>query len=329
MSNGKNKWENPICNNCKSKKYSILWKNVRNWEFPEKFRIVKCFSCGLVFLSPRPRRLFISNYYAKESYWGTDLGDTNSHLPIDWKKQREEGYRNIYKKIFQEKSHGSILDIGAGTGVFLSKFKEKDWQVSGIEYSKDAATYSKRVFGLDIKSGDFLDYSIKRNTYDVIVLNNSLEHLYSPKETLEKAHFVLKNDGLLVITVPNFNSIGAYLFGKHWFPLQPPIHLFHFTYQSLSSMLRGVGFRVISSDHSFWIHNYYSLFQSFRFLFSPKYKKGSDKRRDVDSSNKNLREKTITKEVGKIVFSILSYCIAVFEPFIKKGEVMIIYARKN
>lgn len=321
-------WEKPDCNNCGSKKYKILWRDVGNWEFPEKFRIVKCAFCGLSFLNPRPKKQFINNYYSRKSYWGIDLGNIISHPSRNWRQQRESDYGNLYNRIFKEKTQGSVLDIGAGTGVFLSKFKEKGWDISGVEYSQDATNYAERVFGLNIKRGGFLDYSFKRDIYDVVVLNNVLEHLYFPKETLRKTHLILKKNGLLVVTVPNLNSIGSDLFGKHWYPLQPPIHLYHFTYQSLSSMLSSVGFRIVSSDHSFWVHNYYSLFQSFRFLVSPKYKDNHNKK-FVLGGKMSPNSESIIKEAGKIFFSLISRGIAFIEPFINKGEVITIYAKRD
>jgi hypothetical protein len=53
---------------------------------------------------------------------------------------------------------------------------------------------------------------------------------------------LLKDDGLLVIHVPNVRSLEFKLFGRWWFPLDPPRHFYHFDRVSLTAALVRAGF---------------------------------------------------------------------------------------
>jgi len=318
------KWETTACNSCGSKKYSILWKSVANWEFPDKFRVVKCKICSLVFLNPRPRKNQIGLYYKKESYWGQDISISQeiNFLKID----REIAYGPLYKLILKKKKKGSIFDVGAGTGLFLTKFVDLGWKVNGIELSKDTVIFAKKAYKINLKTRDFLDFKLPKEQYDVVTLNNSLEHLYKPLETLRTVNKILKDDGFVVITVPNLESIGSFIFRSHWYPLQPPIHLYHFTLRTLTDILNRAGFAVQSVNHSYWEHNYYSIFQSIRFLFpSNKIRMIS---RSINAPHSNKMSFSFIKELGKVLGKLFAFLTALLAPFLRKGEVIIVYAKK-
>ena len=73
-------------------------------------------------------------------------------------------------------------------------------------------------------------------------MSHSLEHFPSPVEALRRIHRVLKEDGLLVVHVPNVHSLEFKLFGRWWFQLDPPRHFYHFDRASLTAALAKAGF---------------------------------------------------------------------------------------
>ena len=320
------KWEYPACNLCGSGTNEVVWDKVTSWMNRGVFRIVSCSECGLTYLSPRPAASLIKKYYQPESYWGRNIlkfaGSESS-------QSREGAYEFLYKDIFEMRKNGSILDIGAGTGLFLKRFKEKDWKIEGVELSKEACKFAKKMFGIDLKSGDFLDQNFAKRSFNLVTLNSSLEHLYRPKETLAKIWDVLTKRGLLVITVPNIDSFGARIFGKEWYALQPPTHLYHFTPKTLSSMLFSTGFKVKSIKHSYWQHNYHIIFESARMLFSPKFKKSSDGGL-VDKGTLTRKSKqSLLLVSAKIAVRAAAFLTALLEPIFSKGEVISVYAEKT
>lgn len=310
------KWEDATCDICASKRFRVFLHNLTTWEHEGVFGLVKCTFCGLVYLYPRPTKNKIGKYYPKESYWGDNK-----------LKVRETQFRFLYEIILREKKRGTILDIGAGTGVFLTKFQEIGWEVYGVELAQEAVSAAKKEYGLTFKSGDFLDFQFSKNYFDVVTLNNVLEHLYKPRKTLVGIHSILKDDGILLITVPNIESLGFKLFGGNWYPLQPPRHLYHFSPKTLADILDRLGFAVVSVNHDYHVHNEYSLFESFRFLFSPRFKK----RRGgglVHRAAEKQKFSAVT-QAGKIAGRIFAFTIARIGSLLGHGDVITVYAKKK
>lgn len=319
----KNEWEKQTCNLCNNEKFEMIYDDATTWMNDGKYKVVRCTKCSLVYLSPRPKQEFIHKFYEPDSYWSIDLAESNTS---DELKRRDKAYNFLYKDIFNMKEKGSILDVGAGTGLFLTKFKEKKWNVSGVELSKHACNFARKAYGIDLIQGDLLNIKLPRKKYDFITLNGCLEHLHEPKETLKKISKLLKNNGFVVISVPNFESIGSRIFRDKWFALQPPTHLYHFTPQTVSRMLKNSAFKDISIKHSYWEHNYYIIFESIRLNFSPKFKRSKEY-----FKNKKIAKKSrfsFKLELGKILAKGVSFTTAALEPILRKGEAITVYAKK-
>lgn len=316
-------WEDPICNLCYSVDREILWKDMVYWEYPGVFQIVKCNKCKLVYLSPRPKIEEINKYYVQENYFGRNIENTGEkHNDLE---EREKTYGIIYQIILNSKKKGKILDIGAGTGFFLSKFKDFGWQIGGTELNREAIKYANNRYGVSLRAGDFLTFCYKEKSFDVITLNGALEHLYDPTRALTKIHKLLKVGGMILFTVPNVESIGNRIFGRNWFPWQPPRHLYHFSSKTVKEMLIKAGFKDIKIEHNYWLQNYYILFQSLRYSLSPKFKTN----KSGGLMNEKYRSKFSLKiELGKIVGTIFALLISSIEPWFKKGEIIIVYAKK-
>jgi len=320
----KSAWKNPVCNFCQSKEYRVLYPALTYWEYEGTFRIVQCNNCSLVFLSPRPPLREIARYYEVDNYFGRDI--QNIALKINDSRERNNTFGPVYSLIQSKINKGTILDIGAGTGLFLSHFKSKGWKVDGVELTTDAVSYAEQHYKIKLKKGDFFDFHFKKNTLDVVTLNGALEHLYDPLETLTEIFSILKKGGLVVISVPNVESMGRVLFGKDWFPWQPPRHLYHFSPSTLSKMLQRAGFNNIAIHHNYHLQNKYILFNSLRYQKSPKFQKkpiGGLLKKD------NISSPTITVRLGKHIWNFISETLARFEAVINRGEVLLVVAEKK
>ena len=101
--------------------------------------------------------------------------------------------------------------------------------------------------GLDVATGRFEDVDYPDSFFDVITMYHVLEHLYDPREALSKAYQLLRSEGLLVVAVPNFDSLQARLFRQRWYHLDAPRHLYHFTPRTLKMLLHKAGFKVLET----------------------------------------------------------------------------------
>jgi SAM-dependent methyltransferase len=81
-------------------------------------------------------------------------------------------------------------------------------------------------------------------TFDVITMWHVLEHVMNPVEVLAELRSLLKPDGVLVVSVPNFASWQSEVFKGGWFHLDPPRHVLQFEPDTLADCLRRAGFGV-------------------------------------------------------------------------------------
>jgi hypothetical protein len=85
--------------------------------------------------------------------------------------------------------------------------------------------------------------------YAAIVFWHSLEHLPAPRAALQQAADLLAPGGLLVVALPNIDSLQAKAFGDRWFALDLPRHLVHVPARTLLAAMSDVGLRATRVSH--------------------------------------------------------------------------------
>lgn len=168
-------------------------------------------------------------------------------------------FRNIFRKRFQIVNKfidqpGKVLDIGASTGVMLDIFKEKGWKTFGVEPSESSLVATKK--GHKVTNTYFEKSSFPKNSFDLIVLNHTLEHLEDPTKILTKVYGLLKTGGFVLVDVPNAGGLGSKLLGKRWPYLLPKEHVSQFTKNTLSDVFIQAGFRIIHYESRSGIFEY-------------------------------------------------------------------------
>lgn len=134
---------------------------------------------------------------------------------------------------------GPVLDVGSGDGVLLAALRRRGRTGVGLERNPEME---------GVRSEDLLE--IEEEDWAAIVFWHSLEHLRQPRQAIEHAARLLREDGLLVVAVPNSASLQARLFGERWFALDLPRHLVHLTAPALLDGVRAAGLRVERVSYS-------------------------------------------------------------------------------
>lgn len=202
---------------------------------------------------------------------------------------------------------GRLLDIGCGNGRYLSALQKLGWQTYGIEQNPGSSEYARTELRLNVESGDLLNYKYQDKFFDVITMWHSLEHLYEPIPTLKEVKRILKDDGMLVIAVPNVNSFAAKVFKENWYQLEVPIHLIAFSPDSITGMLDSAGFKV---NKIYYDRRNSLLSRSLRNLKGGKYRLLS----------KLLRFKVLIKTFN-FILAMFGYCDSiVVHAFKKKSD---------
>jgi 2-polyprenyl-3-methyl-5-hydroxy-6-metoxy-1,4-benzoquinol methylase len=242
--------EEVSCRLCKGHEHRVIAsKEWRGLQFP----IVQCTSCGLYYCRIQPTLEELGAIY--EGY--------DSHHEKQW-DDLQDGFNVKLVKLLKKLSNsgGTLLDLGAGTGKFLSEAQDRGYHVMGVEPIKEACRTAHEKYGIAMVPSTLEDYLAATNDqFDIITLLNVFEHLPDPLEVLRMIHRRLKDGGLCVLVVPNtdftlllgfvrrlFRSRDPYLlyakkFGQQAF--NPPYHLTAFTPRGLRATAHKAGFRRI------------------------------------------------------------------------------------
>jgi SAM-dependent methyltransferase len=145
---------------------------------------------------------------------------------------------------------GRLLDVGAGRGDLGVVLSERGWEVTALDPSPNAVAEA-RARGVAAEEGTLLEAEGRLpGGYDAVVFQHSLEHVSEPADELAAAHRLLRDGGMLLVTLPNFGSWQRRRFGSDWFHLDLPRHRTHFTAAGLRALLERSGFAVERVDTS-------------------------------------------------------------------------------
>ena len=122
---------------------------------------------------------------------------------------------------------------------------ERGWEAYGIDLNISAVK-NGRDRGLQIY--DYKLEELSSNTFgkiDVVTMYDVLEHFYNPKDMIKAGSRLLVEDGLLVIYVPNWNSLARMVLGSETFWIWGIFHLSYFSIETLSRMVSEQGFQLL------------------------------------------------------------------------------------
>jgi 2-polyprenyl-3-methyl-5-hydroxy-6-metoxy-1,4-benzoquinol methylase len=203
--------------------------------------ILECKNCAHIFVHPLPtyEEDRLSTCIDEEE--GIFKNKLLEFVYIKFILQREVV---ALKKIFKNKSTSKLLDIACGTGFITSVWQKNGFDVVGLEPSRLRGEYAKKKYGLNVFIGYLEDYSSPQK-FDCITMRHILEHVPDPVTMLKKVHDLLNEDGILLITLPNINCIGRYMFQEHWEWVLPS-HIHFFKPKTLHQLIDIAGFERIS-----------------------------------------------------------------------------------
>ncbi|TAL55848.1 MAG: class I SAM-dependent methyltransferase [Nanoarchaeota archaeon] len=225
------KLESIKCPLCGSKDEKFLFSR-------DGFNVVQCRRCELVYINPRLKsnvleELYNTNEISPEQYY-------EANIPQDTKnfKRRLKLISKYHPGI------GKILDIGCNIGTLLKVAKDQGWDTAGVEFNKSAAAFGRKRFGVEIQDKDFMKIKFSPNSFDVVVMNDVIEHVTNPVETLNEVRRILKKGGLLFMSTPNIGALLPKMTKSKWLHMKPNEHLTYFTPKTIKVLLDKTGFKM-------------------------------------------------------------------------------------
>lgn len=220
----------PICNNMAVK---IIYRY-------KEMHIYKCSFCYMMFQDrnkPAPCDNYIEKFYGKSSF--------NARLKIE-----ERRMNRILSHIKNDFAGLRVLEIGSGSGILATLLIKNGAFYYGIE--PDPFFYNKILENFPevkelVYNCSLSDANIQKDSYDIIIMVDTLEHIAHPNNFLRELNSYLKANGKLYIEVPNESLlslkgclrkvVGLY----SGYPAHPS-HVNMFTRASLKRLLCSAGF---------------------------------------------------------------------------------------
>lgn len=250
-----NKMKCPICNSKKSEKF---------WAMPG-YKLTRCKVCGMVWDPFPPEKLeavYTKNYFVNENPKG---GYANYFEGMNINKRTfYERVKRINDKLGKK---GRMLDVGSALGDSLTEAKKLGWkEVYGVELSEYAAKESQKK-GLKIKVGTLISAKYPTNHFDVVTLQDVIEHVKDPALEMKEIYRVLKPGGYVLLVTPDVGGWWAKLLGPLWYHYKPGEHIMYFSQFTLRKLINDAKFvntetrrtyHVMSTEYIFNRLKYYA-----------------------------------------------------------------------
>ncbi|MFC1698989.1 class I SAM-dependent methyltransferase [Candidatus Omnitrophota bacterium] len=232
------------CNLCQGQDLKFLYK-INN------LRVVKCLSCGLIFVNPRLKEerfleMYENNYFQRNVY-APDQSDFYGYVDyLADSKNIIRTFEHVFGQIKVYKQQGRLFDVGCAFGFFLDLARKDGWQACGLEPSSQACAYAREKLDLAVDQGTLAEATLPAKTFDLVTMFDVIEHLCDPLAGLVKVNRSLKDDGLLVVSTPNADSLLAKILGKKLEDARRTNeHLYMFSRKTIAAMLKKCGFAVL------------------------------------------------------------------------------------
>lgn len=170
----------------------------------EHLRTVICRGCGLIWSDPRPDDQELKTFYS-HNYRLEYKGLTRPQKKHVYRDAVEAMRRyRFVKGLLQPKD--TLLDVGAGTGVFVCYLRKLGFNACGIGTCENHSRYARDILKVPVRTGFCRDVDGKKS-YNIITLHHVLEHMADPLAELKHLWCLLQDDGHLVVDVPNAEDI--------------------------------------------------------------------------------------------------------------------------
>jgi SAM-dependent methyltransferase len=216
---------------------------------PGIFSVLKCVSCDQMVTSPtlseQDLPALYSRYYPRRE---VDFAALKKEadlvlLPDAERTRQRNGTDN--QGHYLVKPGQRVLDIGCGSCVSLLEVRNLGGESWGIETDPNVRAIADH-FGLTVHIGSIHDNPFPGADFDLIVLNQVIEHVPDPIALLKLVRGRLRAGGKVVLAFPNAGSLNKLISGRKWINWHIPYHLHHYNKRSFARIAKQAGYDIAS-----------------------------------------------------------------------------------
>lgn len=218
---------------------------------PGSYRVVRCSSCSLAYVNPRPTFTSLAKHYPDDYHCYQPI----EHLPrllqplarVAARGQVMRRLRHIEKAVGRLRPEHQIVDVGCGLNDFLRVVKEVRGAVgTGVDMKESVVAHVRDTLRMPIVQGTLQEAKFESGSFDLVTMFEYLEHELNPCGVLAEARRVLKPGGHVAIEIPDIEGWPARTFKNRWANLDLPRHLVFFERQTLERAFAKYGFELVS-----------------------------------------------------------------------------------
>jgi 2-polyprenyl-3-methyl-5-hydroxy-6-metoxy-1,4-benzoquinol methylase len=221
-----------------------------------RFGLLRCAACGTHRLDPRPLAHDGGAADLYDRYYRS-AGASSAPAARASRRPRDGRFWRVAARVpGLGTPRGRALDVGCGDGHLCGDLLAAGWHsVAGVDVARSRLERAREAYpGVAFHAS--LEGAASDGAYDLVVLDNVIEHLPEPAATLAAVRAALRATGDLVVITPNMRSGNYRLLGRRWTPeLAPEHHVYLFTEPALVRLLRAAGFAATTSG-SFHVSPY-------------------------------------------------------------------------
>lgn len=214
---------------------------------PNAYRLAQCRQCEHLSTTPRLHEsqlpALYGSYYPRKGTQPADVTRAAQGVAAPlaglvrwWSGTDNQGQYRV-------RPGDAMLDIGCGNGTSLLEARALGATAFGIEADPNVRPIAEAL-GLNIHFGSLYDQPFPAQRFDLVVLNQVIEHLPDPDKTLMLLRERLAPGGRIVLVFPNVGSLWQRISGLRWINWHIPYHLHHFTRRGFTRMAERCGYRV-------------------------------------------------------------------------------------
>jgi len=249
------------CPGCEMKEFGLVTETT-DYDYRTTdmiFQVVRCNHCNLIYMNPRPQLSEIHKIYPP-NYSAYEFSNIKNRIIRNARNfmQRKKAFR-ILDAVPPSHSVPRIIDVGCGSPALLNLLDSASFRKLEL-YGNDFNPRTLEMIesaGFKAIPGAFEKVDFESNFFDLIIMNQVIEHLFDVPGILKKCFELLKPNGILYIETPSEDGLDAKLFQRrNWGGYHVPRHLQIFNARTIGETLSRYGFKIEKTEYipspNFW-----------------------------------------------------------------------------